>query len=90
MLIKSQIYEVKVAPRWFVYGGVFPIRFCSLAEKSFGYELKKILHAQRSGANVNDDSITSKKNFPSLVSLSNTLQLAGKKTTTQSSLALTG
>lgn len=41
LLIKSQICEVKGAPRWFVYGGVFPIRFCSLAEKSFGYEFKK-------------------------------------------------
>lgn len=33
-------------------------------------------------ANINDERTTSKKNFPSLASLSNTLQLAVKKTAT--------
>lgn len=47
-----------------------------------------MLHTQCAGASINRERITSKKNFPSLVSLSNTLQLAGEKTTTQSSLAL--
>lgn len=36
LLVKSRMCVVKVAPQWFVCGGVFPIGFSSLAEESLG------------------------------------------------------